>query len=157
MLLKLFRTAYLPSCTLGELFAGPLHLYTIERPWIPNPKGAGGLPRESCVPDGSYNLLPHDSVRFPGTYALLSHPLGVYQDSLPAGQLWGRTAILIHKGNVVTDVIGCIAIGAKNGFVNNQFCVLESGKALESLQSLLGRTEMHQLIIQPTIGTQPLR
>src|SRR5690606_41150400 len=51
----------------------------------------------------------------PNTYALVNEALGVYYQQRPAGQTWGRTAILIHVGNFVSDVIGCVAVGMSHG------------------------------------------
>src|SRR5690554_5983442 len=96
MNLTLVRHAYLPTCTLGELVAGDLVLATIERPWLPNPEGRGGRPMVSCVPDGYYRLIPHESKKFGDCWALINEALGVYYQQRPAGQTWGRTAILIH-------------------------------------------------------------
>jgi len=138
------RFAYLPFCTLGWLTCASLRLATIERPWLPNPHGPGGKPSLSCVPDGEYKLIPHTSQRFPNTYALISEPLGVYYQQRPAGQAWGRTAILIHVGNFVADVIGCIAVGLRHG----ADCVTNSRDAMDQLRAALGR-EQHGLTIRP--------
>jgi hypothetical protein len=128
------RFAYLREVTLGTLEVGDLKLATIERPWIPNPAGKGGIPRESCIPDGTYHLQPHQSERFPRTYALIGEAQGVYYQQRPAGQTWGRTAILIHVGNFVHEVIGCIAVGLKHGGTS---CVTSSRTAMDALRSRL--------------------
>lgn len=143
----LIRFAYLPDVTLGWLTFGSLKLATLERPWIPG-EGPGGKLRESCVPDGDYRVIAHTSVKFPNTYALINHDLGVYYqpDDKPSGQPWGRTAILIHKGNWVTSVVGCIAIGRTHGGVTS---VTDSRLALADLRAVLGRSERHMLHIHP--------
>ncbi len=151
--LSITRRAYLPAVTLGVLTVGTLSLFTLERPWIRNPAGHGGMPRQSCVPDGIYTVRPHSSVKFPNVYALYNELNGVYYQTLPAGQAWGRTAILIHIGNMVDNVIGCIAIGMRYGVVNGKHFVFESGAALDKLRSVLGRTDLHTLNISPTRGT----
>ncbi|MBX6381456.1 MAG: hypothetical protein IRZ07_00575 [Microbispora sp.] len=153
MIGELTRFAYLRSCTLGMLRFGELELATIERPWIPNPAGPGGRPRESCIPDGMYTVRPHASQRFPNTYALINHALGVYYQpgDVPPGQPWGRTAILIHVGNSVQDVIGCIAVGMHHAA--EQLMVVDSRIAMDRLRNVLGR-DTHQLIIRPVAGTQ---
>lgn len=138
------RFAYLPLCTLGWLTFGSARFATIERPWLPNPDGPGGKLSLSCVPDGEYTLIPHTSQRFPSTYALIGESLGVYYQQRPAGQAWGRTAILIHVGNFVTDVIGCIAVGLRHG----GDCVTNSRDAMDRLRAVLGR-ERHHLTIRP--------
>jgi len=152
--LTLHRYAYMPTYTLGTLVADDLQLATIERPWMPNPAGAGGQLSVSCVPDGDYQIVPHDSARWPNTYALVNHALGVYHQMRPAGQTWGRTAILIHVGNTVRDVIGCIAVGTRAVMTGGEFSVVESRIAMDKLRAKLGRAT-HALSIRPT-GTKEL-
>lgn len=152
MILTLTRHAYLQDCTLGWLLAGSLKLATIERPWIPSPHGRGGKLRESCVPDALYHLRPHESQKFPDSYALTNSAVGVFYQSAPS-MAWGRTAILIHPGNTVRDVIGCIAVGLSHSRLADQHSVLRSRDAMNDLRAVLGRQE-HQLLIQPTPGTQ---
>lgn len=153
MNLELVRHAYLDDMTLGALKTPDFRLATIERPWLQNPDGPGGMVSESCVPDGPYQLIPHDSERFPDTYALIAHYLGVYYQGRPEGQEWGRTAILIHIGNRVEDVEGCIAVGMSHGRLEGERVVLRSRGAMDRLRELLGR-ENHQLRIRPTKGTE---
>lgn len=152
--MALDRFAYLPTCTLGWMLIGSLRLATIERPWKPNPKGQGGIPRESCVPDGLYNVRPHHSDKFPETYALVNPSRGVYYQpgDIPNGQKWGRSAILIHAGNTADDVVGCIAIGLKHENTGALHYLIDSRVALGKLRALLGRGEA-QLQIRP-VGTQ---
>lgn len=151
MNVTLDRFAYMPGVTLGWLHVVTLRLATLERPWLPNSEGLGGTLRESCVPDGEYNLLPHSSDRFPDTYVLVNEALGVYRDTRPAGQTWGRTAILIHVGNFVTDVVGCIAVGTHHGGITS---VTDSRIAMARLRELLGR-DKHTLTIRVR-GTQEI-
>jgi len=152
--ITLVRHAYLAECTLGRLYVGDRVLATIERPWVPNPAGPGGTPRESCVPDGAYAVRPHTSERYPHVYAIENPALGVYYQpgDVPAGQPWGRTAILIHIGNRVRDVIGCIAIGLTHGVLDGELAVLSSARALDMLRQQLGHSR-HTLTIRATAGT----
>jgi hypothetical protein len=121
---------------------------TIERPWIKNPAGPGGMPRVSCVPVGTYTIIPHHSVNFPNTYALVNPELGVYYQpgDIPAGQAWGRSAILMHVGNRVRDVIGCIAVGKEHGELQGEPAVLRSTLAMRELDRILNR-QRHTLEI----------
>ncbi len=145
MNLVLTRDIYEPTHTNGWLFAGDHKFATVERGQIPNPKGPGGMPRISCIDEGEYTLKPHDSDKFPGTYALINTQRGVYYqpDDIPAGQGWGRSAILLHSGNSSADVIGCIAIGMERDADG----VARSREALAALRLMLGRTENHRLSI----------
>jgi hypothetical protein len=132
-----------------------LVLPTIERPWIPNPAGAGGLPFKSCIPDGYYKLVPHNSPDHPNTYALVAESLGVYHLALPRGLPFGRTACLIHTANVVSEVVGCIAPGLTRGTLKGAPAVLSSAAAMSRLRAILGRGENY-VEIRPTAGTREL-
>lgn len=135
--------------TLGDLSADGVTFATIERPWVPNPVGPGGKRRESCVPPGVYQVRPHHSLNFPLTYALVNPKLGVYYQpgDVPKGQEWGRTAILMHIGNFVRNVIGCIAVGKEHGQLAGEPAVLRSVLAMRELNELLAR-RTHVLEIQ---------
>jgi hypothetical protein len=150
------RFAYLKSCTLGWMLVGNLRLATIERPWLANPKGQGGTPRESCVPDGLYDVRPHHSEKFPETFALVNPQRGVYYQpaDIPSGQQWGRSAILIHAGNTADDVVGCIAVGLRHENSGALHYISDSRIALGKLRALLGRDQA-SLLIRP-VGTQEL-
>lgn len=163
MNLTLVRHGYLNTVTLGHLYAGQIKLSTLEETWIPDPDGPGGQRRqpgkpESCVPDGQYVLRPHVSARYPeGVWALINSELGVYYQpgEIPDGQLWGRSAILIHAANRTSDILGCIAVGMRSVILDNQHIVLESRIAIEQLRGLLGR-ETHSLEIRPIRGTSEI-
>lgn len=133
---------------MGELEVGQAVFATIERPWIENLAGVGGLPRQSCVPPGTYTVIPHHSVHFPNTYALVNHELGVYYQpgDIPAGQKWGRSAILMHVANRVQDVVGCIGIGKERGELTGEPAVLRSTLAMRELDKILNR-QRHTLEI----------
>lgn len=135
--------------TLGNLYAPGITFATIERPWLPSPEGPGGMRRQSCVPCGAYILQPHHSKNFPNTYALVNPDLGVWYQpyEIPVGQKWGRSAILIHVGNRVRNVIGCIAIGKEHGEIGGEPAVLRSTQAMRELDKILNR-HSHTLVIQ---------
>ncbi len=148
MEIRLKRTSSGEERTLGALRAGGVTFATIERPWIPNPAGPGGMPRVSCVPLGVYALKPWNSPNFPRTFILSNPTHGVYAQpgDIPAGKP-GRSAILIHHGNRVRDVIGCIAIGMDHGTLGGEPAVLRSLMAMRELNNILGSSS-HTLIIE---------
>lgn len=155
------RHAYLSDCTLGYLVVDRLRLATLEEPWRPNPEGPGGMHRiagggESCIPDGTYELKPHFSARYPaGVWYLHNPELGVYAPATrPAGQKWGRDAVLIHSGNTTDDTEGCILVGKRQVLMGGRHQVLESRQALELLRDLLGPKSAHTIHLRPTIGTR---
>jgi hypothetical protein len=145
MIVKLKRFAYSDTETEGKLIVGSTTLATIERPWIENPNGAlGGKPKESCIPDGMYRLSPH--VRLSGEECWIIHnpELGVYRLPQDHEEGKGRDLILIHRGNWVTDFIGCIGPGMRrkpsvNPKIGNiEQAVADSGGAMLELRRLLG-------------------
>lgn len=95
-----------PIHTQGKFYIEGQMFHSIERPWIPTEPG--GKSRESCIPAGKYKVEPH--TRPDGREALiLSNPgLAVYKYPEERD---GRYLILIHPGNFVSDVVGCIALG----------------------------------------------
>ena len=101
-----------PTEIQSVLSFGDTTLYTIERPWIPS--APGGEPFESCVPAGIYSLRPHKH-NGRESLALTNHGLGVYYLPEDRPQGIGRYFILIHAGNWVKDVVGCIAPGLDRG------------------------------------------
>ncbi len=145
--------------TPGKLVADTLELFTLEEAWRPDPDGPGGQRRdathvESCIPDGEYQVVPHDSPKFPNTYALVAPHLGVYRwpADVPANQPWGRSAILMHAGNTVQDIMGCIAVGLMHGKMGALPAVLFSKAGMDRLRDLLGR-ETHTLTIESVLGS----
>lgn len=160
MKLELRRHAYLSNCTLGWLTGGGLKLATIEDAWRLDPDGPGGQRREgslleSCVPDGLYELMPHNGTKWKDTWALVNPQLGVWhQDShKPAGlKDWGRSAILLHSGISEKSSLGCIIVGLSHAITDNSHRILDSAAALNQLRDTLvsGR---HQLQIRAIAGT----
>lgn len=160
MTLTLVRFAYLPNVTLGYLFTDKGRFATLEEPWIENPFGPGGQRkgvgvRESCVPDGTYALEPHNGVKKQNVWALVNRELGVTHGAPPPGQPYGRSAILIHSGNTVLDSEGCILVGLTHGTIETRNAVISSRIALDQLRGILGRHQ-HQLTIRPTAGTREM-
>jgi hypothetical protein len=160
MNLLLVRFAYLPDVTLGWLYAGELKLATLEEGWAKDPDGPGGQRREgnlreSCVPDGSYIVKPHVSQKYPaGVYSIANPTIGVYSPGTrPAGQAYGRDAILIHTGNDTGDIEGCVLVGMRHSRDGTSHVIHESRTALARLKELLGDTASHELYIRPTGGT----
>lgn len=161
MKLELIRHAYLENCTLGYLYAGPLTLATIGDRWAPDPDGPGGQRREpgkpeSCPPDGTYRLANHSGTKWKNVWALVNPALGVYRYSadIPAGQLYGRSDILLHSGVDENSSLGCIIVGRRHGIDGNRHRVYEGPAALDDLRTLLNATDdTHSLLIRPTSGT----
>ena len=107
------------DCTLGQLLDSDneLYCYTLELPWKDN------IPQESCIPEGTYKVIPHNSDAHPGTWEITNVP--------------GRSAILLHTGNTVDDTEGCVIVGSPVGSLNGKPAVLHSFETMETLRGLL--------------------
>lgn len=95
----------------------------------------------SCIPEGTYRWLPHQSPKFGECYALEAETLSVtiYGPSL-------RTHILTHKANLPEQLEGCLAPGVDFGILNGDWGVLNSTAAFNSLMAELNGVE-HSLTI----------
>lgn len=89
---------------------------TCEDPWNDNERGI------SCIPEGTYNCIPHSGPQFKNVWLLENVP--------------GRSAILIHAGNSIADTRGCILVGKY--FIGP--AIAESRLALQQLREKLPQT-----------------
>lgn len=64
---------------------------TLERPWCDNKINI------SCVPKDTYIVSAYNSSKFGSTYIIEDVP--------------GRSGILFHKGNEISDTSGCVLLG----------------------------------------------
>lgn len=102
----------------------------VEVKWLNN------APSKSCVPEGDYKLVPHQSPKYGDCYALSAPTLGVtpHQGGL-------RTSCLFHIANVPSELKGCCAPGESFGYVSGEWGVVSSGNAFRALmKELAGRT-----------------
>lgn len=109
----------------GELFS-----VAVERAWQNN------LPFKSCIPEGTYKLVPHRSPKYGSCYAFEAPSLGVTVDG-PSQ----RTHCLIHPANTPTQLAGCLAVGERFGIVKSEWAVMSSESAFQRLRGLLGDDE----------------
>jgi hypothetical protein len=138
-----------PDKTFGTLEAGTLVLQTIERPWIVDPDYPCGHPTTSCVPVGTYELVLHDTMTHPKTFALVNPDLHIWHQpmDIPHGTV-GRSDILIHNGNFVGDSEGCILVGIVRGMLNGEPAVLNSQTALLQFKNQVPWKTGHTLTIR---------
>jgi hypothetical protein len=144
-MLKLTRILYHSGATYGYLtHPDGLTLCTVERPWRSN------APYISCVPEGLYELVPHDGIKFHGTWALVNEPMGVYH--LPVDKA-KRSAIVIHAANTADELQGCIAPGKEFAEImgaghNKPLGVTDSRAAMEELRAAMKTRAMAAILIQ---------
>lgn len=144
MNLLLERHAYLSDRTTGMLHLEDESFHTLERPWIRTPLHKGGMNYESCVPDGVYILQAFDSEHHHNVWSLNNAELDVFVYKPEKGVAEGRWAILIHVGNYIKDIIGCIAPGLTGDDKN----VWHSKAAIVRMRELLNDGD-HVLTIKP--------
>lgn len=134
MNLQLIRYCYGPDCVLGLLKVGEgnqqMALWTVERPWQNNAVFV------SCIPDGDYGVIAFDSQAHPDCWVITPVP--------------GRTGILIHPGNSVDDVQGCIAPGQTSQGMK----VGNSREACRMLNFVMNRNEQHTIQIGSGLGAR---
>lgn len=132
--LFLERFSYSPTETEGYLFLrDDTVLHTLERPWIG--EHPGGTPFESCIPDGEYQLIPHVRPNGHSVYAMRNHDLHVYYTAEERGENPGRYLCLLHSGNYVDDVVGCIAPGLVRTIYRNRRMVTSSRAAMRKIMA----------------------
>lgn len=148
MKITLERFGYTPHGTFGRLYIPEVkqEIFTCEEVWNPKAKREEGLANSSCIPEGAYKLSPTDRPKHKNTYVLINEALNVYEFHNTKTD-W--SSILIHVGNTIDDVDGCIAPGLKFGIYpdRQKTAVLESRKAYEIIRNVLGDTEDHEIEI----------
>jgi len=94
----------------------------------------------SCIPTGEYICKPYSSEKYPNTWQLMN--------------VLNRTLILLHKGNFLIDIKGCIAIGEKFTDINKDG-VMDIGESNEGFNEFMdivsGETEF-KLVIEQAEG-----
>lgn len=113
----LTRYAYTPTETQGMLRIGMWTCHTIEQPWVQH-DNRGGKPFMSCIPEGVYKVAPFKRPNGDEVLSIVNEELGVFlydheRTKDNNGRAQGRYLCLIHAGNRVRDVEGCIAPGDK--------------------------------------------
>lgn len=148
--LYLIRDSYGPRETMGTFTDkdGNVLAHTMERPWVPDSDHPGGTSFESCVPDGIYQLVPHTRPNGDKVVALENPDLGVWYQKQDRPEPWGRYLVLIHSGNYVDHVVGCIAPGKARTIYENRRMVTSSRATMD----ILGVQKYSRLIIEPTEG-----
>ena len=146
--LLLQRYNYSETETEGRLWLDDdEYIYTLERPWIAGLPG--GLPFESCVPDGKYSLQPHIRASGDRVLALRNPALSVFYTDQERDGAAGRYLILLHSANYVEEVAGCIAPGLVRTIAGNRRMVRSSRAAMAKLMAL----QPTSLLIESDCGT----
>ena len=146
--LTLQRYCYSETETEGRLWLNDDEfVYTLERPWVDGLPG--GMPFESCVPDGEYEIIPHQRPNGDRVFALRNPDLSVYYTDEERNGRDGRYLILIHSANWVEQIVGCIAPGLVRTIAENKRMVRSSRNAMRKVMA----RKWDSIIIEPECGT----
>lgn len=104
---------------------------TLERPWLNN------APNVSCIAPGTYKAKRVQSPHFGETFEVVVD---------------GRSHILFHTGNWMTDSKGCIIIGYAYCVKNNQQALDMSGVAFDRFMGMLKGVNEFTLKVSPTLA-----
>ena len=135
---SLDRFAYSPMGTFGRLTIGDFQCFTVERPWQDN------KPNVSCIPEGTYPLKLRESPIIKRTTG------GAFTKGWEVTDVPDRSLIMLHVGNTMADVEGCIAVGAALGWVAGRWAVTDSRKAFTLLMEALSASNAWMLNITST-------
>ena len=116
-------------------------LCTVERPWIPVDEHLGGKPFESCIPDGVYDLRLHTRGNGDIVLALDNPLLNVYYNETDVPESGGRYLILMHVGNWVKDIVGCVAPGMSKMTHASMPMVVSSRTAMKHIMNYVGTNQ----------------
>lgn len=118
------RRPSIPMGTFGVLSVDNLVLFTVELPWKDNASNV------SCIPTGKYRCSWTKSPRLKKfTYEITSVPK--------------RAGIRIHSANFASQVLGCIALGEKNGVMDGKRGVFSSVSAVRRFEKLLDKQDFN--------------
>lgn len=133
-ILDLIRVGSSSHGTFGVLRYGLIPFaVTLERPWSNNEQG------KSSIPVGRYLCTRFDSPRFGSTFQVREVP--------------GRSLILFHKGNRVTDTEGCILLGEEFATEGSVPIIASSAKGYAEFHNLLKDDTMFELrILEPVLS-----
>lgn len=143
MRLLLHRYLEIHDATVGVLQVPGLAvpIYTLEDGWKDN------RPRVSCIPAGIYICKPHGWNGEPVKFERVWEVTGVK----------GRSAILFHAGNTVTDTTGCILVGLSGTLTGDHAWVGDSRSALNILRDRIGQQDFELVVTtSPALARYPL-
>jgi hypothetical protein len=122
----------------SNVLCGDDQWHGLERPWIDN------LPFKSCIPTGTYTLLPWDSPHFGAAYIFIGGTVGV------TAQDGERYACLIHPANYTNQLQGCLALGMRKSDYHeaqDSAAVWSSRDALNDFKNKVGYEDPLQVKI----------
>ena len=106
--------------TLGVLEYKDFKCFTLELPWLQNRRNI------SCIPKADF-------------YKCVKHESPKHGEVIKITNVYDRDHILIHKGNFVRQIEGCILVGDSIKFLDNDSKpdVTNSAKTFNKLMSIV--------------------
>lgn len=141
--IELERFAYSPHGTFGRLTVGDQSWFTVELPWEANKA------KVSCIPEGVYTLTK----RFSPVVKRSSG--GEFEVGWEITNVPDRTFIMLHPGNTIDDLLGCISPGKSLGFLKNKWAVTASRNAFREMMSAMDAETKWELLIHQVEAAYP--
>lgn len=127
--------------TFGELsIGGEFICFTVEQPWNDN------IPYKSCVPTGTYKLIPFNSPAHGFTWQFENPELNVFTQQTRRKS--DRFACEFHVANYADNVQGCIGPGMGRATNEGRKMVTNSAKAMAHLRAEFKRRNIEYLHIK---------
>lgn len=156
------RIAYTKFGVMSIMTAVNKTFVLLTDPWVATPEYPAGQPEVSCIPDGTYQGVLHNTPDHPNTIALVNPDLGVFHNpgDVPEDKkVWARTDCLIHNANFVRQVQGCHAIGEDFAIIEDEagdkkykLAVTNSEEAMIEFQKLINGASTIRVFIRPGMG-----
>lgn len=107
--------------------------------WIAEREWRQNLPNVSCVPRGEYRLVPHDSKRYPRTWALEGLTVSHWPDPLKT-----RSTCVIHAVRSPSALQGCLSAASS---IREDGTLVGYNETTERLLIELSGAQFHDLIL----------
>lgn len=126
--LDLIRVGSSNRGTFGVLRHGQVpFVLTLERPWLDNKQDV------SCIPAGRYRCRKIRSPKFGNTYEICDVP--------------GRTHVLFHAGNTISDTEGCVLVGEEFSGTWDKPMLVSSQRGFGELMKFLDGAPEFDIVI----------
>ena len=143
MAIKLMRDNKSKEGTHGTFELGGRIWHSMER------EDLGNAPFKSCIPQGTYDLIPHVSRKYGHCYIMVNEDLNVYPyENSPGRPDSGRyLCLFVHRGNYAHNFVGCV--GASHGYDIEKDMLLSSTRAAcEIVNEAVANEGSYELIIE---------
>ena len=122
--------------------------HTIEQPWKASRNSPAGVPYVSCVPTGSYELIPFDSPKYGRTFLIANAALGVVPLAEDRVNIWDRfLCIAFHRGSFARNFQGCIGAGENLSANAGEWMITNTRVTVNSILEKMYADTTNRLVI----------